>query len=129
MASQLVEKFAVISVNTDLNSAFLRPIHNAGCSDRMTSMQAIQRPLTLPMRKFYTPEELEDELLRVGKRQVEEGAQLIVIACTLVSLLLPPGGLARLTEKLGIAVIDPHPIAVKTAEMMVALGLGRNNYT
>ena len=90
-------------------------------------MEAISKPLTLPMREFYTPEELEEELLRIGKRQVEEGAQLIVVACTLISLMLPAGGMERLTEKLGIAVIDPQPIAVKTAEMLVTLGLSRND--
>ena len=120
-ASQLAEKFAVICVNKDLNPLFLEPIQNAGCYNRLTSMQAIGKPLTLPMKDFYTPEELQEEFFRIGKKQVEEGAQLIVIACTLVSLMLPPGGLDRLTEKLGVPVIDPQPIAVKTLEMLVSL--------
>ena len=45
------------------------------------------------MREFYTPEEFEAELFRIGQQQVKEGAQLLVVACTLVSLMLPPGGI------------------------------------
>ena len=123
VASQLADTFGVISVNEDLNSIFLQPIQKSGCQKRMTSMQAIEKPLTLPMKKFYSPEELEEELLRIGKRQVAEGARLIVIACTLVSLMLPPGGIERLTKNLGVMVIDPQPIAVKTLEMLVSLNL------
>ncbi len=125
IAAQIADRFAVISVNENLNSAFIRPIKNAGCYNRMTSIRAIEKPLTLPMREFYTPQELEEEILRIGKRQVEEGAQLIVIACTLASLLLPPGGIDRLTKKLGVTVIDPQPVAIKTAEMLVALSLSQ----
>ena len=121
MASQLSERFAVISVNEDLNQAFQKPLQNAGCCERVTSMRAIGKPLTAPMRDFYLPEELEEEILRIGKQQVQEGAELIVIACTLASLLLPPGGIDRLTVKIGVTVIDPQPVAIKTAEMLVAL--------
>ena len=75
------------------------------------------------MGEFYTPEELEVELLRIGQKQVEEGAQVIVIACTLISLFLKPGAFDRLKEKLGIMVIDPQPIALKTAEILAHLRL------
>jgi Asp/Glu/hydantoin racemase len=129
VAAQLADMFAVISVNEELNSIFLQPIRNVGCEGRMTSMQAIEKPLTMPMKEFYTPEELEEEFYRIGQKQVEEGARLIVIACTLVSLMVPPGGLERLSKKLGIAVLDPQPIAVKTLEMLVALNLSHPDHS
>jgi Asp/Glu/hydantoin racemase len=124
---QLASRYGVISVNEKLNPIFIRAIKEAGCYERLTSMHAIGKPLTLPMGKFYTPEELEVELLRIGQKQVEEGAQVLVIACTLISLFLKPGAFDRLKEKLGVMVIDPQPIALKTAEMLACLDLSQSD--
>jgi len=120
---QLARRYGVISVNEKLNPVFLRAIKEAGCYERLTSMRAIGKPLTLPMGEFYTPDEMEEELLRIGRKQVEEGAQVLVVACTLISLFLQPGALDRLREKLGVMVIDPQPIALKTAEILAHLRL------
>ena len=127
LAYQLASKFAVISVSKDLNSVFLRAIKQAECYERMTSMRSIGKPLKLPMEDFYTPEELEKELIKIAKVQVEdEGAQLIVVACTFISLLLAPGGMERLAKNLGVIFVDPQEIAVKTAEMLVNMGLSHS---
>jgi len=127
LAYQLASKFGVISVSKDLNSVFLRAIKQADCEGRMTSMRAIDKPLKLPMEDFYTPAELEEEIMKIAKKQIEdEGAQLIVVACTVISLLLAPGGLKRLAETLGVIFVDPQEIAVKTAEMIVTMGLSHS---
>lgn len=123
LAYQLAAAYGVISVNRDLNPVFLRAIREAGCQERLVSMRAIGKPLTLPMGEFYAPPELEEELLRIGRKQVEEGAQLLVIACTVICLFLNPGARERLMEKLGVMVLDPQPIAIKTAEMLARLRL------
>jgi len=124
---QLASKYGVISVNERLNPIFIRAIKESGCYERMTSMRAIGKPLTLPMGEFYTPDEMEEELLRIGRKQVEEGAQVLVVACTLISLFLKPGALNRLRERLGVMVIDPQPIALKTAEMLAGLRLAQSD--
>lgn len=124
LASLVSRKYAVISVNEEFNQAFLQAIKGSGSIDRMTSMMTIGKPLKLPMVDFYTPEELEDELLRIGHKQVEEdGVQLIVIACSVISILLSPGAFARLSEKLGVTIVDPQKSAIKMAEMLVQIGL------
>jgi Asp/Glu/hydantoin racemase len=123
---QLAGRYGVISVNEKLNPIFIRAIKEASCYERLTSMRAIGRPLTLPMGEFYTPDELEEELLKIARKQVEEGAQALVIACTLISLFLKPGALDRLKEELGVMVIDPQPIALKTAEMLACLHLSQS---
>jgi Asp/Glu/hydantoin racemase len=124
---QIAGKYGVISVNERLNSIFIRAIKEAGCYERMTSMRAIGKPLTLPMGEFYTPDEMEEELLRIGRKQVEEGAQILVVACTLIALFLKPGAFDRLRERLGVMVIDPQPIALKTAEMLASLQLAQSD--
>ncbi len=123
---QLASRYSVISVNEKLNPIFLRAIKEAGCYERLTSMRAIGKPLTLPMGEFYSPEELEAELLNIGQKQVDEGAQVLVIACTLISLFLRPGAFAQLRETLGVMLIDPQPIAIKTAEMLALLHLAQS---
>ena len=124
---QLARRYAVISVNENLSPAFLRVIREAGCYDRMTSMRSIEKPFTMPMGEFYMPEELEEEFVRIGRRQVEkEKAQLIVIACTVIALFLNPGAKERLIKELGVIVADVQEIAVKTAEMLVNLGLSHS---
>ena len=127
LAYQLANKYAVISVNKDLNPVFLRAIKEAGCYERMTSMRAIGKPLKIPLEDFYTPEELEEEIIKIAKKQIEEeGAQLLVIACTVIFLFLKPGARERLMRKLGIMVVDLQEIAIKTAEMIVNLGLSHS---
>lgn len=123
LANLVSRKYAVISVNEDFNQTFLQLVKEAGSSEWMTSMMTIGRPLKLPMEDFYTPDELEEELLRIGRTQAKEGAQLIVIACAGISILLSPGAFARLSEKLGVTIIDPQKTAIKMAEMLVQLGL------
>ncbi len=63
----------------------------------------------------------------VAKQAEKEGAQALVIACTLISLFLKPGALDRLKEELGVMVIDPQPIALKTAEMLACLHLSQSD--
>jgi len=124
---QLARRYAVISVNEDLSPAFLRVIRETGCYDRMTSMRSIGKPLTLPLGEFYAPEELEEEFMRIGRKQVEEEkAQLLVIACTVISLFLNPGARERLTKQLGVIVVDVQEVALKTAEMLASLGLAHS---
>ena len=127
LAYQLARRYAVISVNEDLSPAFLRVIREAGCYDRMTSMRSIGKPFTSPLGEFYTPEELEEEFIRIGRKQVEEEkAQSIVIACTVISVFLKPGARERLTKRLGVILPDVQEIAIKTAEMLVNLGLSHS---
>ena len=122
---QLARNFAVVSINEQLNPAFIRAMKATGCYDRMTSMRAIRKPLKDPMEKLpYTREELEKEIVRIASKQIKnEEAQLIVLGCAIFSLFLKPGARERLGKKLGVIVVDPQEIAIKTAEMLVNLKL------
>ena len=55
-----------------------------------------------------------------------KGAQLLVVACIVFFHFLNPGARERLMEKLGVTVLDPQRIAIKTAEMFVTLGLSHS---
>lgn len=125
---QLGGKFAVISVNEKINPTFLRAIKLAGCEERMTSMRSLKRPFKVPMESLpYTPEELEEEIAEIATRQIDqEGAQVIVVAFTLLNLFVNPGALERLSQKLNAVFVDAQAIGFKTAEMLVRLKLSHS---
>lgn len=125
---QLGGKYAVISVNEKINPTFLRAIKLADCENRMTSMQSLKRSFSVPMDSLpYTPEELEEEIAEIATKQIsEEGAQIIVVAFTLLNLFVKPGALERLSSRLNAVFVDAQAIAFKTAEMLVSLKLSHS---
>jgi allantoin racemase len=125
---QLATKFACISISKTWTPWFIKIVKESGCYDRMTSMRDLPKALKFPVPKdYYTQEEFEKEVRKIAKRQVEEeGAQALVIICGLMPLLLPPGGIERLSKEFGIIVLNPWDVAVKTAEMFVKLGVSHS---
>ena len=128
MAYQLASRYACISEGDNWTPVVIKAVREAGCYERMTSVRALPKALRFPLpNDYYTPEEFEAEVKKIAKRQVEdEGAQLLVITFALLSLLMPPGWKERLEKELGIIVLDPMAIAVKTTEMLVNLGLAHS---
>jgi hypothetical protein len=124
----LGNKYAVISVNDKINPTFLRAIKLAGCEERMTSMRSLKRAFKVPMDSLpYTPEELEKEIAEIAAWQIDqEGAQVIVVAFTLLNLFVNPGALERLSRKLNAVFVDAQAIGFKTAEMLVRLKLSHS---
>lgn len=124
---QLARSFAVVSVNEKMNPMFLRAIRECGCEGRMTSMRSMDRSLRIGADGVdipYSPEQWEAEIISIARLQVEqEKAQCIVIACATIFSMLPPGARERMENELGVMVVDPHPISIKTAEMLGQLKL------
>ena len=124
---QLARSFGAVSINKEMTPMFLRAIRECGCEERMTSMRSLERPLRMTADEFempYTPEDWEAELIKTARPQVEEeGAQCIVVTCASIFGILPEGARERMQEALGVIVVDPQPIAIKTAEMLASLNL------
>ncbi len=125
---QLGGKYAVISVNENLNPTFLRAIKLTDCENRLTSMRSLKRPFKVPMDSLpYSPEELEEEIAEIASQQVsQEGAQIIVVAFTLLNLFVKPGALDRMSKRLNAIFVDAQAIGIKTAEMMVRLQMSHS---
>jgi allantoin racemase len=65
------------------------------------------------------PEKTKQAILAVARKAiVEDGAEVIVMGCAGMA-----GYAKELEEELGVPVLDPVPIALKVAEMLVDLGL------
>ena len=116
LAATLANKFAVIMARGDLAKhvwAFAKVI---GVADRIVAMPT----LTCSVTDFLHDEARAVEMAAdMGKRVMnEDGAEAIVLGCGTTSGLAP-----RLSEALGVPVLDPGRTAVKFAELLVDLGL------
>ena len=67
-------------------------------------------------------EDVIERLVVEGRKAVEEdGADVILLGSTTLYQAVP-----RLREALGVPVIDPGPLAIKMAELLVSLGLSHS---
>ena len=119
LAATLANRFAVIMARGDLPKhvwAFAKVI---GVADRMVAVPT----LSCTVMDFLRDEgRAVDMAVDMGKRLMDEhGAEALVLGCGATSGLGP-----RLSNALGIPVLDPGRTAVKFAELLVDLGLSHS---
>ena len=121
LASQLADRYGVVTKSDATIPEFLRRIQLMGCADRITSM----RPLNVKENELLDKrDEVEKKFIDIARHQVEEeGAQLIVAGYSAILGILSGGARAELEETLGVPVVDGVPVALKTAEMLVDLNM------
>jgi len=119
LAATLANKFAVLMAQGDL------PKHVWGFAKLIG---VVDRLVAVPTLPCTVTDFLHDEGRAVGiavemgrKVMDEEGAEVIVLGCGTTSGLAP-----RISQALGIPVLDPGRTAVKFAEMLVDLGLSHS---
>ena len=119
LASQLADRFGVVTKSDATIPEFSRRIQLMGCFDRITSM----RPLNVKETDLLDRrDEVEKKFIGIARHQVEEeGAQLIVAGYSAILGILSDGAREELETRLGVPVVDGVPVALKTAEMLVDL--------
>lgn len=119
LASQLADRFGVVTKSDATIPEFSRRIQLMGCFDRITSM----RPLNVKETDLLDKrDDVERKFLDIARHQVEEeGAQLIVAGYSAILGILSDGARVELETRLGVPVVDGVPVALKTAEMLVDL--------
>lgn len=87
---------------------------------RLERFLASVRPLDMGVLEMEEdPQRAAARLLEVGRAAVsEDGAEVLVLGCAGLA-----GHAEAVTRALGVAVVDPLPVALKTAEMLAGLGL------
>jgi allantoin racemase len=103
-----------------------RQAKNYGLSDRITIIQAVNMNF---LEYFERKTELESKLRKIAKDMKSNGAQSIFIGCTAIGPNLGVGSIRKLSEELGIPILDPVGITIRTAEMMVELHLSHSKLT
>ena len=108
-------KIGMVTPSNETVESHWEQVRNYGLEKRFVGIEAIEGPL-LPFPE-QDPQAMTEALVVAGRRLVEQGAELIC-----------PSGLAyipirvsalEVSRKLGIPVLDPALLAVRTAEMLV----------
>jgi len=116
IALDLGYKFSVLTV---LDSCIVRDeeaVYEKGIDfDRLASVRSIGIPVSNVRDNM---EESLKALCEAGEKCISDGAQCIVLSC------LGMAGLGKkLSEKLGVPVLDPAPLSIQYAQMLVKLGI------
>lgn len=126
VASLLADKFGLITARDEYIPSFYRRARTLGVADRIVSAKSINIPiLELRQRK----DEVEALFTERIKEAIRDGAEIIIVGCLAILPTLGKGSARRLSEKLGIQVIDGTATALRVAEMLVNLGLKQSRLT
>ncbi len=114
LAAMLGNRFSIITPMPGQGKIYPRLVELYGFSRKLVSVQ--ERVVD-----FFSGKVEDEELISIfveeGQVALQKGAQCIVLGCTGLTLD------RRLQERLGVPVLAPGDVAVKTAEMFVKLGL------
>ena len=120
MCSMLGKKFSLLTTGR-AGSVTVPEIHE---KDGLMKLASIHRiGLTVPEVRFKKEEAIEG-MIREGKKAVKEyGACALTFGCMSMGFLMVED---LLTEEIGVPVINPVTISVKTAEMCIDLGINHS---
>ena len=123
LACTLADKFGVITFLDNVIPHLMRTARSIGVEDRILSMRAVNIPV-LELKKRR--EELIKRFSDLSRRAVDEGAQLIIPGCLAFLANMGREAKGRIEEEIGAPILDPQAIALRTAEMLVNLGLSHS---
>jgi allantoin racemase len=124
LACLLGESFAMVTVLESIIPAIWRSLRDYGLEHKCASVRAIDFPV-LEMHK--DPAGVAQALLRESREAVEEdGAASIVMGCMSMAFMLVDESIQK---ELGAPIINPAKVSVKTAELLVSLGLKQSRVT
>jgi allantoin racemase len=112
----MLGRFTILTSRAARVPAKIDHVADLGLSTRLASV----RPLGMGVLEMDAdPERARARILEVGGAAVrEDGAEVIVLGCAGLA-----GHASALGPALGVTVIDPSPVALLTAELLVRLGL------
>ena len=119
MAAALLlgRQFAILSPTASAAAGVRTLVMAAGLLDRYAGAVAVG----IGVREFAVdPERTLEAVTAAGRRAMDLGADVLILGC--LSLAFTDAG-DRVQERLGIPVVNPLRIAVRTCEMLVAAGL------
>ncbi len=116
IASSLCDRFSVVTVLKSVSGLIHENARISGISEKLASVRAVDIPV---LDLHHDNEKTAVALHKEGKKAIEEdGAEVLILGCTGMT-----GMAERLSNELGVQVLDPLPTAVKLAETLVSLNL------
>jgi len=123
MASMLADRFGLITSTKGVAAGTARAVKNYGIADQIVSIEILDMPYNEYLQRR---DEVESKFVELAKKQIDHGAQLIVPSELLILVALGPGSAKRLSQKLGVTVLDINAIDFKTAEMLASLKVSQS---
>ncbi|WP_455381766.1 aspartate/glutamate racemase family protein [Salinispira pacifica] len=121
-ALQLSRRFSVLALDTDWARMIEAKVAAYGMASHLASIETVGTHVYQPSRGRNMDQNETDEfytrLLAAGRTARDRGAESIVLGSTTII-----DGCDRLQDDLDLPVIAPGIAALKTAEMMIDLGL------
>lgn len=119
VAANLGHRFGVVTV---LESV-IRPLENLATLTGVASKLASVRQIGIPVLELNRDRDATFErLIEVSRQSIEQDrADVLVLGCGTLSFRA-----AELQEIIGVPVINPLQVALRTAEMLVACGLSHS---
>jgi allantoin racemase len=119
LAASLGRRFTILTSRAARVPDKVAHVAELGLSSRLASV----RPLAMSVLEMdQEPERARRRILEVGAAAArEDGAEVLVLGCAGLA-----GHARDLRTALAVTVIDPSPVALATAEMLVRLGLSHS---
>jgi len=121
LSSMMCSRFAVITFHPKAIHLIEENIKLCGMESKVIGNKPV-RSLTLSLKMQYEgilrPKKLIEDFVQVAQGCLKEGAEAIIVGCTLISPVLLKEGLKEID---GAVVIDPLIAALKMAEILVDL--------
>lgn len=116
LAASLGRRFTILTSRAARVPAKVEHVARLGLSSRLASV----RPLEMGVLEMDSaPDRARSRILEVAAAAArEDGAEVVVLGCAGLA-----GHAAALGPALGVVVIDPSPVALLTAELLVRLRL------
>jgi allantoin racemase len=120
-ALTLGTRFGVVTVQGEsLKKCIEHGVRKEGLESFCAGVRYLQMPV-LDITK--NPETAQKSIMKESKELIEHGADVIVLGCTALSHEVD---VKPIMDELGVPIIDPWVIAVKTAFMLVESGLSHS---
>jgi len=117
LACMMGDKFAIITSSEYFIPVMEGNIHRYGVQSKAISRNPV-RALTVPEEELIKSTSWIKEFREIAQRCIEDGAEVLIVGCGLMSPVLIQAGV---TEVNGAAIIDPLSVSLKLMEAMVDL--------
>jgi allantoin racemase len=121
LAAQLAHRITILSVFDSLAASHRTQAFRAGILDKLASVRGLNIPVLELMRD---PDATFSKIVRVGRQAIEQdGAEVLIFGCMTMSFL---GVAQKLSDALGVPVINAAQAALKAAESLVSINLSHS---
>jgi allantoin racemase len=115
------QMFSIVCPDQVVTSVLRRTVDAYGFKARCASLRHIDC-VACNLYPDKTPtEEIMRRLVEVGKKCVEDGAEVLIPGCSIIGTLYTKAFKKDPIDVIGVPVLDPQIVAFKMAEMMVDL--------